>query len=158
MDDIVKASIDARKNSLFQLYEIDDEKFCEKVDKIFAEMAELGEDCKNSQEFEARLAASPLNDKYVALFTDASRRFKSKYDGGSAKVLSKKDIAKDVAASVLDSARIYAESAVQPLTHEAHYEAKQKMRDMPVVGEVMQAKNIADAVSKYKGIFKKFKK
>ena len=69
MDKYVKQSIDARKDAIFEAYKVGEgEK--KKIDAVFAEMEKLGAKCKDAQEFEAELAKSLVNQKYLDLFTE----------------------------------------------------------------------------------------
>ena len=73
MDNIVKQSIESRKNAVLAAYKIEDKKYLDKIDNLFNRINELGETCSDSMDFETKLASSPLNQEYIDLFTELSK-------------------------------------------------------------------------------------
>ena len=69
MDKLVKQSIDARKSAYSNSFEID-AGTQKKIDALFADIEKLGEKCDDVGEFEAEFSKSPLNQKYMDLFTE----------------------------------------------------------------------------------------
>lgn len=66
MDKYVKQSIEARKKAIFDAYTVGEgEK--KKIEAVLAEMEKLGAGCKDAQDFEAKFASSPLNQRYFEL-------------------------------------------------------------------------------------------
>ena len=78
MDNIIQNSIDARKNAIFNAYDIIDSNILEKVEQLFEKMNTLGMECKDIMEFESKLASSSLNQEYIDLFTSISLECKAK--------------------------------------------------------------------------------
>ena len=60
MDQYVKVSIDSRRDTIFNSFNVND-KFKKKIDDLFKKIEELGKTCKDSADFEAKFAASSLN-------------------------------------------------------------------------------------------------
>ena len=160
MDSIVKASIEARKNSLFQLYEINDQSFLNKIEEIIAEMEKLSENCLDSADFEAKLAVSPLNEKYIALFSEAATRFKSKVDGSVVENVNQGNmfVDTDTDNDTMDTLKEIADTITRPLRKTAQLEIDSAIREIPVVGDVIQASRIVDTFNNRKNILGKFKK
>ena len=158
MDSIVKASIEARKNSLFQLYEINDQSFLNKIEEIIAEMEKLSENCLDSADFEAKLAVSPLNDKYIALFSEAATRFKSKVDGSVVENVNQGNMFVDTDNDTMDTLKEIADTITRPLRKTAQLEIDSAIREIPVVGDVIQASRIVDTFNNRKNILGEFKK
>ena len=82
MDENVKNSIKARRDAIFNAYEVGaGEK--KKVDTLFAEIEKLGKSCKDVMEFEAEFAKSSLNQQYLDLFTEVATSSQPKVGAGS---------------------------------------------------------------------------
>ena len=69
MDKYIKLSIDSRKNAISATYDVDTE-MNKKIDKLFDKIEKIGTNCKDVGDFEAKFAASPLNQQYLDLFTE----------------------------------------------------------------------------------------
>lgn len=143
MDEIVKASIDSRKNAITNAYELNDKQKKE-VDDLFAEIEKLGSEAKDVGDFEAKFAASPLNQQYMDLFT--------KIATASASSATHKDIVAGTAKGAAESMVRSAVGASVPTTRAAvHQKAYDAARDIPGVSEVLEVKQ-------YAGLFSRFKK
>lgn len=142
MDSVIKSSIDARKNAIVNAYELNDSQQKE-VDDLFKEIEKLGESSKDAGEFETKFAASPLNQKYMDMFT--------KIATDSASSTTTKDIAKGMVAGAAESAVRNAIGAKVPTTRAAvHQKAYDAARDIPGVGEILTAKQHVDFFSRFK--------
>ena len=114
MDKYIKRSIDSRKNAISATYDVDTE-MNKKIDKMFDKIEKIGTNCKDVGDFEAKFAASPLNQQYLDLFTEIAT-------SGQAKVavpeVSKGEIGKMVAggtaAGIAESAAAQAINNVVP--------------------------------------------
>ena len=120
MDKMIKQSIDTRKNALKANFEIDigTQK---KIDALFSEIEKLGEKYKDVGEFETEFAKSPLNQKYLDLFTEIATK-------GAAK------------GAVVGAAQSVAEQALQnviPTQAAAHQKVHDEIQGIPVVGDVV---------------------
>ncbi len=150
MNDQIKLSIDGRKAAFANAYELtpDAEK---KVDALFKEIEVLGKKCKNSPDFEAKLAASPLNQKYIDLFTELSQTCKSKLgpvpDAEIEPQPTKGEIIADLAKN---DAEMAIDGTVQHFRGRAYRAAHDKARDIPVIGDAIDVKNKIDFFSRFK--------
>ena len=61
MNDMVKMSIDGRRNAFYSAYEINDDNLKKEIDLLFDKIYDFGKDCKDSVQFETAFATSPLN-------------------------------------------------------------------------------------------------
>ncbi len=152
MNDVVKISIDGRKNAIFSAYDIKDQSIIDKVEDLFRRINELGETCKDSMDFESKFASSQLNQEYIQLFTEIAtkcpqivRQTETKHVKSDAEY-----IAEDVASEI----RYQVKDATLPLRRQVHEEALKTARNTPIIGEIMEAKQYAD----FFGRFKKKKK
>ena len=154
MDKYINQSITARREAFGANFEIDAEAQG-KIDALFAEIEKLGAKCKDVGEFEAEFAKSPLNLRYLDLFTEIATKgvVKDTAKGaGSAEDLAV-DAKKDATASVVKGAAVgaaqsVAEQALQnavPTTRAAvHQKAYDAARSVPGLGDAI---NIAEKAS-----------
>lgn len=150
MDESIKISIDARKNAILGgAYEIDDATKKE-VEALFVEIEKLGKESKDSGDFEAKFAASPLNQQYMDMFT--------KIATNSASSAATKDIAQQMVAGAAESAVRNAIGNAVPTTRAA---ANQKVydaaRDIPVVGDAIDIGQKASYIKHLGKVFGKKK-
>ena len=73
MDKYVKQSIDVRSKVIEANCKLDAEGK-KKVTELFDEIKKLGEKCKDVGEFETEFSKSPLNQKYMDLFTELATK------------------------------------------------------------------------------------
>ena len=130
MDKIIKQSIDARKAAYANSFEIDAE-MQKKIDALFSEIEKLGEKCKDAGEFEAEFSKSPLNQKYLDLFTEIATKSVTK------------NAVKGAAVGAVQSAAEQALRNVVP-TAAVHQKAYDEVRKIPGVGDAI---NIAEKAS-----------
>ena len=142
MDDIVKASIDSRKSAITNAYELNDKQKNE-VNDLFAKIEELGVEAKDAGDFEAKFAASPLNQQYLDLFTKIATE--------NASSATQKSIVTGTAKGAAESIVRSAVGAEIPTTRAAvHQKAYDAARDIPGVGEVLEVKQYADFFGRFK--------
>jgi len=148
MNEYVKNSIEMRKNSIYNLYEIDDEKIKKNIEDLFKRIDEFGVSCSDAMDFEAKFATSPLNTEYINVFTELSSKCKMKPQEGLSEVMSDEDLDKE---RLKDELRYVADTTTQPFRAKANQAITKKMRSVPILGEAMQ-------VSQTRSLFNKFKK
>ncbi len=158
MDEYIKQSIDARKNAISANYKLDAE-MQKKVDTLFGEIDKLGSKCKNVGEFETEFQKSPLNQKYLDLFTDVATNSQTK---AAAPEASAKGVGKTVVggmvAGAAESAASQALHTVVPTRAAVHQKAYDEVRDIPVVGEAIDIGQKASYVAHLGKLFKRGKK
>ncbi|MBR2709313.1 hypothetical protein IKE98_03245 [Candidatus Saccharibacteria bacterium] len=162
MDKFVKQSIDARKNAMAASYNLD-ANAKKKVDTLFVDIEELGEKCKDAAEFEAEFQKSPLNQKYLDLFTEIATTSQPKAVASAAdtkKVKSdlKKQVAGGMVAGAAESALNQAVHTVVPTRAAVHQKAYDEARDIPVVGEAIDVAQKASYLAHLGKVFGKKKK
>ena len=136
MDDVVKQCIDGRM-SVFNAYNPTDEKILKKIEDLSKKMNEFGEGCKDAMEFNDKFMKSPLNDEYNNLIVEVA---KGEVD------IPKPSIGEAVADRVATSVR----NEVMPSRAVMADKRDQALRDIPVVGDVVQAKQTFDLFKKFK--------
>ena len=137
MDDVVKQCIDGRMN-VFNNYNVTDETVLNKIEDLSKKMNEFGEECKDAMEFNDKFMKSPLNDEYNNLVVEVAK------SGVKADMPSAGEV---IADTVIDRAK----TKIRPSRAVMADKRDQAIRDIPVVGDVVQAKQTFD-------LFKRFKK
>lgn len=141
----IKTAIDSRKSAFFSAYDIKDKAILKKIDDLFARIEEFSKTCSDYADFEAKFAASPLNQEYVALFTEVAQGSTSKLqlvEDNKEQISDAEYLAKEAA----DDARFAVKEAMSPLRHEA-YEARTKLLRSTKVGDaIFNIKNHAETV------------
>ena len=137
MDGYIKQSIEGRKNAIGATYEISTE-MQKKIDALFDEIEKLGAKCKDVGDFEAKFAASPLNQKYLDLFTEVATNSQAKV---IVPKVDKSEIAKMVAGGtalgVAESALDQAVNNVVPTRAAVNQEVTDAVRKTLVIGDAM---------------------
>ena len=123
MDSSVKKSIDARKDA-FKSFEVD-AGMQKKIDALFADIEKLGAKCKDVGEFEAEFSKSPLNQKYMDLFTEIAKK-------GAMKTA-----AKGAVVGAIESAADQAIDNVVPTRAAVHQKFSDVARNVPVLGDAI---------------------
>lgn len=148
MDEMIKQSIEARRNAFTSSYEIDDENIKREVDELFEKMNKLGEECKDVMEFEAKFASSPLSGEYTKLYTRMASsgkqiNYESRIENNNM------ENASDYIAREVESDMEYlADDLTQPIRKKAREEFDSKMRDTPL-GDIEQASNTVSLFEKW---------
>lgn len=150
MDDQIKLSIDGRRAAFANAYELTPEAES-KVANLFKDIEALGKSCKDSADFEAKLAASPLNQQYINLFTEIAQTCKSKLTDTPDPVLPPEQTAGDIAADLAKTeAELAIDGTVQHFRGRAYRAAYDKARDVPGVGDAISVRNKIDLLKRFK--------
>ena len=128
MNEIVKNSIDARKNAIFSSYNIKDEGILLQINNYFDKLEKFGEKYDDIMKFEEDLAKDPLTKEYTDLFIMISS-----YMNPTEEV----DEGKEMMNEMADDAKRYVRRTVKE-------KAASKARGIPIVGDIMEAKQYAD--------------
>ena len=144
MDKIIKQSIDARKAANANSFEIDAEAQ-KKIDALFVEIEKLGEKCRDAGEFEAEFSKSPLNQKYMDLFTEIATKCATK------------NAVKGAAVGAVQSVAEQALRNVVPTRAAVHQKVYDEVRRVPGVGDAIDVAEKASYASHLAKLFKKKK-
>lgn len=136
MNDIKTCCIDSRRSAIDSTYMGNDEKILDMIDDFFKRLEEFAKDCNDVADFEAKFQSSPLSQEYTSLFT--------KIMGGEVDTKSQVgDVFKDAAEDVVDSVSLRAR-------RETREQVESGLRNTPIVGDVMTAKQHFDFFSRFK--------
>ena len=138
MDKYIKQSIEGRKNAIGATYEVSAE-MQKKIDALFGEIEKLGGKCKDVGDFEAKFAASPLNQEYMNLFTEIATGAVNKRAAGQ--------VAESMAGGVVEGMARNALGNVVPTRASARQAVDDTLRKTPVVGDVIDISQKAGYVA-----------
>ena len=144
MDKYVKMSIDSRKQAIFSSYEVPD-KMKQKIDELFKEIEKLGATAKDTNDFETKFAASPLNKRYTDIFVELAT------PGAPSKGES---IAEAIAGGVAGRVADDVKRRVLPTRAAVNQKVYDEARKIPGVGDTLHVKQYVDLF----GGFRKKKK
>ena len=148
MNDLVKASIDSRKDAIFNAYDIKNQDTINKIEEYFKKVYDFGTNCSDNMDFETKFASSPLNQEYIDLFTlVATSETPKTISSEPTDVKSNGDV---IAENAVSDLKYMADDLSQPMRRQARQEAYDQARDIPVVGEVMTAKQHFDFFSRFR--------
>lgn len=148
MNDMVKMSIDGRKNAFFSAYEINDENLINEINDLFKRIEDFGKDCTDSMQFETAFATSPLNTEYINLFTKVAQSCKPIVrEETPVNVKSDEEYLKEELES---EARYQMREATLPARRIAREAVDKAARRTPILGDVIQAKQTMDLFGKFK--------
>lgn len=148
MNELIKASIDGRRNAFFTAYDIKNEDTLKKIEELFQKIEEFGSSCTDSMDFENKFASSPLNQEYIDLFTLVATTETAKNIESEPNHV--KSDAEYIADEVVSDVKYIADDLTMPARRKARQEAYDKARDIPVLGEAMTAKQHFDFFSRFK--------
>ena len=167
MDEYINQSITVRREAFGASFVIDAEAQG-KIDALFAEIEKLGAKCKDVGEFETEFAKSPLNQRYLDLFTEIATKgvTKNTVKGAESKNDLAADAKKDATVSVVKGAAVgvaqsTAEQALQnavPTTRAAvHQKAYDAARSVPGLGDAIDIAEKASYAAHLGKLFRKNK-
>ena len=177
MDKYINQSITVRREAFGANFEIDAEAQG-KIDALFADIEKLGAKCKDAGEFEAEFAKSPLNQRYLDLFTEIATKGVAKNTAKGAESAddlvadvgcvndlaadAKKDatasVVKGVAVGAMQSAAEQVLQNAVPTTRAAvHQKAYDAARSVPGLGDAIDIAEKASYAAHLGKLFRKNK-
>ena len=148
MNEYIKQSIEARRAAIYDNCKVDD-KMKKKIDEVFAEIEEFGAQYDDNGKFETDFAASPLNQKYIDLFTEIAT--------SSQATTQKKAVGQAIVGGIVGwAASRVTDGAVRKVvpTRASIHQAKYDMaRKIPGVGDALHLKNQVETVKHFGKLF-----
>ena len=152
MNEYIKQSIEARRAAIYDNCKVDD-KMKKKVDDLFTEIEKFGTKYDDATKFEADFAASPLNQKYIDLFTEIAT--------SSQATTRKKAVGQAITGGIVGGlASRVTDDALRKVvpTRASIHQAKYDMaRKIPGLGDALHLKNQVDTVKHFGRLFKRKK-
>ena len=149
MNDLVKASIESRKNAVFNAYNITEQSIIEKIDNLFKRINEFGENCTDSMDFESKFASSELNQEYIQLFTEIATGC-SQIVRQSEENTNVKSDEEAILEDISSELKYQAKEAIQPIRSKIYQETYDEVRDIPIVGDILNVKQHVDFFSRFR--------
>lgn len=140
MNEILRPSIESRKQALFSAYDIKDPGNLKTIEDYFKKLEEFAKDYNDVMAFETAFASSPLCKEYSDLFVQIMNTERT-VDGKAPVV----DVPEEY--TLHDEMRDDMERAVRRRARQDAYDAA---RDVPILGEAMTAKQHFDFFSRFK--------
>lgn len=145
MNEYIKNSIMVRKSSIFDYYDINDNEVLDKINLFFKRVEDYASSIDDPTTFENYFLTN-FNDEYMDLFSLLATKCKVK---GVLKSQTKAFLEKDnVIRNVKEEIKYHIDDAVQDVRHAAYVESMDKLRDTPIVGDLLQAKQNLDMLNK----------
>lgn len=137
MDNIIKQSIEGRKNAIFNSYEITDKVMINKIDDLFNRINDFGEKYNDVGTFESEFANSPLNNEYINIFTELAMKGVSNSMPSVGEMVADR-VGTEIKNSVLPSRAVRADRRDQAI------------RNIPIVGDIVDAGQKIDLLNKFR--------
>ena len=140
MNDILKPSIESRKQALFSAYDIKDPGNLQTIENYFKKLEEFAKDYNDVMAFETAFASSPLCQEYSDLFVQIMNT-ENTIDGKAPVV----DVQEEYTPQ--DELRDDLNRAVR---RKARQEAYDAARDVPILGDAMTVKQHMDFFGRFR--------
>ena len=137
MNEIVKQSIEGRKNAIFNSYDVSDKVLIDKIEDLFKRVMEFGEKFEDSSEFETEFAKSSLSNEYINIFVEIAKKEIDANKPTTAEVITDR-IASEIKNRVMPSRAVRADARDQAL------------RSIPVIGDAINLGQKIDLLNKFK--------
>ena len=140
MNEILKPSIESRKNALFSAYDIKDKGNLQTIDNYFKKLEEFAKDYNDVMEFETAFAKSPLAKEYSDLFVQIMNT----------------ECTSDGVAPVQNYEEEYTpqdelkDDLERAVRRRARQDVYNKARSVPVLGDAMTVKQHMDLFGKFR--------
>lgn len=143
MNDIVKSSVDARKQAIYNSYCIEGSEVENDVNNLFKEIESFASKYNDVMDFENAFQSSDLNKKYTDIFTVVASKC-------SPKAIETTDAYEDTTYNETSDAMYIADELGRPIRRQARQQIDDKLRSTPIVGDIMSAKQHIDFFSRFK--------
>ena len=137
MDNIIKQSIDGRKNAIFSSYNVTDQKMIKKIDDLFNRINEFGEKYNDVGTFETEFANSSLNNEYINIFTELAMKGVSNSMSSVGEMVADR-VGTELKNTVLPSRALRAD------------QRDAAIRNIPIIGDVVDAGQKLDLLNKFR--------
>ena len=144
MNEMVKSSVDARKQAIYNSYNIDNKDIENKVNDFFKELESFASKYNGIMDFENAFQSSELNNKYINLFTEIGSKCKPK-------TIETNDTVDGTEYRETSDAEYMIDELSRPMRRQARQQMDDTLRSTPIIGDVMEVKQHIDLFNKFKG-------
>ena len=145
MDEMVKNSIEARKQALYNAYNIEGSSVEKQINDLFIEIEKFGSKYNDIMDFENAFQASDLNNKYINLFTEVSTKCSPKVTDTST------NKTEETTYRERSDAEYFADELSRPIRRQARQKVDDTLRSTPIIGDAMNIKQHIDLFNKFRG-------
>lgn len=140
MNEYVKNCVDSRKMAIYNTYDIKKQENIDYINDYFKRLEEFASNYNDAMSFEQAFQTSSFNQEYMDIFTKITKTESVK-----------EEIMAASASPVTDEDdNELQDDLTRAVRREARQEAYDKARDIPVVGDVMTAKQHFDFFSRFR--------
>ena len=136
MDNIIKQSIEGRKNAIFSSYEVTDKVMIDKIDDLFKRINDFGEKYNDVGSFESDFTSSSLNNEYINIFTELAMKGVSNSMPSVGEMVADR-VGTEIKNSILPSRAVRADRRDNAI------------RNIPIVGDIVDAGQKIDLFNKF---------
>ena len=144
MNEMVKNSVEARKQAIYNAYNIDDNNIKKTLDDFFNELEKFASKYNDIMDFENAFQSSELNQKYINLFTEVGSKCKPK-------VMESQEYEDTTEYNDRSDAEYILDEMGRPIRRQARQQIDDTLRSTPIIGDVMEVKQHIDLFNKFKG-------
>ena len=137
MDNIIKQSIEGRKNAIFSSYEVTDKVMIDKIDDLFKRINDFGEKYNDVGSFESDFTSSSLNNEYINIFTELAMKGVSNSMPSVGEMVADR-VGTEIKNSILPSRAVRADRRDNAI------------RNIPIVGDIVDAGQKIDLFHKFR--------
>lgn len=137
MNEVVKQSIEGRKNAIFSGYNVTDKKILDNIEDLFRRINEFGEKFNDATQFENEFAKSSLSNEYTNIFVELAKKEIDAAKPSMGEVVVDR-VGTEIKNRVIPSRAVRADARDRAL------------RSIPVVGDIIDASQKNDLINKFK--------
>ena len=145
MNDMIKNSVEARKQAIYNSYNIEGSVVEKEIKDLFNEIEKFASNYNDIMDFENAFASSDLNKKYTNIFTTIASKC-------SPKTIETNDYQEEnTTYNDRSDAQYLADELSRPMRRQARQQVDDTLRSTPIIGDVMEVKQHIDLFNKFKG-------
>lgn len=146
MNDIVKTSVDSRKQAIYNSYEIEGSPIEKEIKYFFEELEKYASKYNDVMDFENAFQSSDLNTRYINLFSEIASKCKPKVIESSQTSINSDNVTNEVVSDM----KYVADELTMPARRQARQQVDDTLRSTPIIGDVMEVKQHIDLFNKFK--------
>ena len=144
MDEMVKNSVEARKQAIYNAYEINNKDIENELNIFFKELESFASKYNDVMDFENAFQTSELNNKYISLFTEVGSKCKPK-------TFETTNSVEETDYKETSDAEYLLDEMGRPIRRQARQQIDDTLRSTPIIGDVLNVKQHIDLFNKFKG-------
>lgn len=139
VNETVRAIIDGQRKYFYDTFIIEDTAVNAAIDDYYTQTLSFGESFTDAAAFTTAYSTSPHQARFTEVYLLCNEKCKQRNPDPS--IPSTAYTADDVAQRASDAGEAFLDSATHSVRRQAHQAQMDALRDVPIVGEVMQADN-----------------